>query len=54
MGPDALALTQQQNADFADFASYLPALELMANQPTASVALRNFVRQVRGSLPIER
>lgn len=53
-GPEVLGLPPAANPDDLDlqaFARYLPGLEAMANQPTASVATRNFVRRLRGAVP---
>lgn len=50
-GPDVLGLRSERDVNLADIAPYLPALEVMANQPNATVAARNLVRRLRGSLP---
>lgn len=52
MGPDDLALPQKPvtNDDWM-MARYLPILESVADQPGASMALRQYVRRVRASLP---
>jgi hypothetical protein len=43
-----LSSTAQTATNF--MASYLPALEFIANQPGSSDAARNLVRQIKGSL----
>lgn len=51
-GPEAMpSWTNPADADLAVFAQYLPTLELMANQPNASIATRNLVRRMRGAVP---
>lgn len=53
-GPESipgLVAGRPTDPDLVAFAPYLPALELLANQPAASVAMRNFVRRVRGAMP---
>lgn len=47
-GPEALSSTQNQSNDY--LASYLPALEFIANQPGSSDAARNLVRMVKSQL----
>lgn len=47
-GVDALNLTNQKDEDLQRLLSYLPYLEHMANQPGASRAARNVVRQLKG------
>lgn len=49
-GPEILA--QREDPDLASMLKYLPALELIANLPTATVATRNFVRRLRGAGPV--
>ena len=52
-GPESLGLPAAPTGDpdLQVLARYLPALEMMANQPTASVATRNFIRRLRGAVP---
>lgn len=52
-GPEALGLAgaNPDDEDLARLAPYLPTLELLANQPNASMATRNFVRRIRGGVP---
>ena len=40
-----------QQQDVAGMARYLPMLETLADEPGSSIALRNWVRRMRGSLP---
>jgi hypothetical protein len=47
-GSEVLSSTAQTATNF--MASYLPALEFIANQPGSSDAARNLVRQIKGSL----
>ena len=47
-GPEALSSAQSSNSQY--LASYLPALEFMANQPGSSDAARNLVRVIKGRL----
>lgn len=47
-GPEALNLPQQSSQDMQHLVQYLPVLEMMANQPGASAAARNIVRQLKG------
>ena len=47
-GMDALNLPDQQSEDLQKLKGYMPVLEFMANQPGASWAMRNVVRQVKG------
>ena len=52
-GPGPEALRQVMPAIPTDdymLAKYMPMLELMANRPDASVALRNYVRRLRGGM----
>jgi hypothetical protein len=42
-----------QNPDSAALLKFLPMLEALADQPTATYATRNFVRRVRGSIPAQ-
>lgn len=48
-GPDssALNLPDQQTEDLQAMVPYQPVLEFMANQPGASWAMRNVVRQIK-------
>jgi hypothetical protein len=46
-GTQALGLSDDDDAGIRHLKASLPALELMANQPTAGRALRQFVRRVR-------
>lgn len=52
-GPEALGLAgaNPDDEDLARLAPYLPTLELLAGQPNASMATRNFVRRIRGGVP---
>ena len=52
-GPEALQMNQG-DPDLALLRPYLPTLELLASQPNASSAARNFVRRVRGAMPPQR
>lgn len=47
-GPSALGLQNVNAQDLARLKTYLPVLEFMANQPGASWAMRNVVRQIKG------
>ena len=47
-GLEALGLPNQPDADMRNLIMYLPVLEHMANQPGASKAARNLVRQLKG------
>lgn len=49
-GTEALGLSDDDDPGVQNLKASLPALELMANQPTASRALRQFVRRVRASM----
>lgn len=46
-GPESLDLPNMQQQDVQQLASYLPVFEFMANQPNASWASRNLVRQIK-------
>jgi hypothetical protein len=46
-GPEALGLQSQPDVDMQRLIQYLPVLEHMANQPGASKAARNLVRQLK-------
>lgn len=48
-GVSALGLPDQQLQDLQSLQPYLPVLEFMANQPGASWAMRNVVRQVKAN-----
>ena len=50
-GPEALGLQDQTDPDLVALAPYLPALELMANGPGATVQSRNLVRRLRAIVP---
>lgn len=47
-GTEALNLPDQQSQDMQRLQGWMPVLEFMANQPGASWAMRNYVRQVKG------
>lgn len=47
-GQEALNLPDQQSEDLQKLKNYMPVLEFMANQPGASWAMRNVIRQVKG------
>ena len=47
VGPEALNLQSMQGQDLQNLRAYLPVLEFMANQPGASWAMRNVVRQIK-------
>lgn len=47
-GLEALGLPNQPDEDMKRLVMYLPVLEHMANQPGASKAARNLVRQIKG------
>ena len=53
VGPEALNLRSAKDADLSTLAPYLPTLELLASQPNATVATRNLIRRIRGSMPAE-
>lgn len=53
-GRAALGLAPPVDPDLLAFASYLPTLELLASQPDSTVAMRNFVRRLRGAMPNQR
>lgn len=46
-GVESLGLSDEEDAGIRHLMDSLPALELMANQPNAGRALRQFVRRVR-------
>lgn len=48
-GPEALPSNQSAQSNY--MASYLPALEFIANQPGSSDAARNLVRMLKSQLP---
>lgn len=52
-GADALGSTDDSDPDLLPMGDYLPTLELLANQPGSSVAVRNFVRRIRGAMPVD-
>lgn len=47
-GMEALGLADQGKEDLQSLVPYLPVMEFMANQPGASWAMRNKVRQIKG------
>lgn len=47
-GMEALGLPDQQKVDLEALIPYLPVMEFMANQPGASWAMRNRIREVKG------
>lgn len=47
-GPEALSSTQSAQSNY--MASYLPALEFIANQPGSSDAARNLVRMLKSQI----
>lgn len=47
-GMDALGLANQSKEDLQSLVPYLPVLEFMANQPGASWAMRNRLRELKG------
>lgn len=47
-GPEALKLADQRSEDLQRLNDNIVVLEWMANQPGASWAMRNYVRQVKG------
>lgn len=47
VGPGALNLQNMNSQDMANLKAYLPVFEYMANQPGASWAMRNVVRQIK-------
>jgi len=47
-GPEALGIPNAPSTDMKALMNYLPVLEFMANQPGASTASRNLVRQIKG------
>lgn len=48
-GPESLGLPNMQQQDVQQLSSYLPVFEFMANQPNASWASRNLVRQIKAA-----
>jgi hypothetical protein len=50
-GPDMLNMQDPNGLDIDEVAKYLPTLELMAMQPTATTATRNWVRRLRAMVP---
>jgi hypothetical protein len=52
MGPEALNLPKQEDTDIDKqrLMSYLPAFEIAANMPNASMAWKNYVRIVRSMI----
>lgn len=51
-GPEAMSVMPAPDPDLARLGPWLPVLELAASQPDSSMALRQFVRRVRGNLPV--
>lgn len=49
-GPEALSSTQGSNDANARMATYLVALEFIANQPGSSDSARNLIRQIKGTM----
>jgi len=49
-GMSALGLPNQAKADLQSLAPYLPVMEFMANQPGASWAMRNRIRELKGQM----
>jgi len=47
-GTEALGLANQSQEDLQQLNDWMPVLEFMANQPGASWAMRNYLRQVKG------
>lgn len=48
LGMEALGLKDQSKEDLQSLVPYLPVMEFMANQPGASWAMRNKVREIKG------
>lgn len=51
VGMEALGLQSADAIDIEEIAKYLPTLELMASQPSATTATRNWVRRLRAMVP---
>lgn len=49
-GMEALGLPDQQKVDLESLIPYLPIMEFMANQPGASWAMRNRIREVKAMM----
>lgn len=49
-GMEALGLPDQQKVDLQSLVPYLPVMEFMANQPGASWAMRNRIREVKAMM----
>lgn len=49
-GMEALGLVDESKADLQSLAPYLPVMEFMANQPGASWAMRNRIRELKGQI----
>lgn len=47
-GEEALNLPDQRSEDLQRLNDWMPVLEFMANQPGASWAMRNYLRQIKG------
>lgn len=52
-GSEVLEPPDGPDPDLLPMRDYLPTLELLANQPGSSVAVRNFVRRIRGAMPVD-
>lgn len=52
-GSEVLEPPDGSDPDLLPMRDYLPTLELLANQPGATVAVRNFVRRIRGAMPVD-
>jgi hypothetical protein len=56
-GPGPEALTQPPDfyaEDLGRFRDVLPTLEVLASLPTSSIQTRNFVRRLRGAIPLKQ
>lgn len=49
-GTSALNLADQKSEDLQRLNDWMPVLEFMANQPGASWAMRNYLRQAKGQM----
>ena len=49
-GTEALNLADQKSEDLQRLNDWMPILEFMGNQPGASWAMRNYVRQAKGQM----
>jgi len=52
-GPEVLANQPSGDPDLTRLAPYLPMLEFLASRPDSTVSMRNFVRRLRGAMPIQ-